>query len=264
MNKAIFIAPIIAVLLGAIPTALADTPNGNSPAIIQSNQTCNQYCVNGYNAGGNADVSVNNNCPVLNNSSSGANDYCLGYANAQLVHAISIINTTQTGAQAATNQAYLRGYNDGSGNATAFDIQHNTAQPFIGKDFGDLSDLSGIPIVGGMIASDSKITNILHNEQGVFLPWSFICNKGQAFILQSCSGLVNSDGSLTKAGDTAVGCIRNGIAAVVGAKQNNIPLDLVKSVLNFAAPLTGCGGIVNLDTIQNEPQFQSILNAITQ
>ena len=46
--KPIFvIAPILAVLLGAIPTALADTPNGNSPAIIQSNQTCNQYCVNG-------------------------------------------------------------------------------------------------------------------------------------------------------------------------------------------------------------------------
>ena len=62
-----------------------------------------------------------------------------------------------------------------------------------------------------------------------------------------------------------MGCIRNGIAAVVGAKQSNIPLDLVKKAyLILAVPLTGCGGIVNLDTIQNEPQFQSILNAITQ
>ncbi len=60
----------------------------------------------------------------------------MGYTNAQLVHAISVINTTQTGAQG-----------------------------FVGKDFGDLSDLSSIPIVGGMIASHSKITTILHNEQ---------------------------------------------------------------------------------------------------
>jgi hypothetical protein len=232
--KPIFvIAPVLAVLLGAIPTALADTPNGNSPAIIQSNQTCNQYCVNGYNAGGNADVSVNNNCPVLNNSSSGAKDYCLGYANAQLVHAISIINTTQSGAQG-----------------------------FVGKDFGDLSDLSSIPIVGGMIASQSKITTILHNEQGVFLPWSFICDKGQAFILQSCSGLVNSDGSLTKAGDTAVGCIRNGfVAAILGTKLG-VSFDQIKSALDFAAGATGCGGIVDLNQIQNSPDFQSLLAAV--
>jgi hypothetical protein len=143
----------------------------------------------------------------------------------------------------------------------------NTTQTqtgFIGTDFGDLSNLASIPLIGGMIASHSKVTTILHNEQGVFLPWSFICNKGQSFILQSCSTLVNPDGSLTQAGDTAVGCIRNGIAAAVAAKQNNIPLGLLKGVLDFAAPLTGCGGIVNLDTIQNEPQFQSILNAITQ
>ena len=42
------------------------------------------------------------------------------------------------------------------------------------KDFGDFSDLANIPLVGGMIASHSITTGILHNEQGVFIPWSVV------------------------------------------------------------------------------------------
>jgi hypothetical protein len=150
-----------------------------------------------------------------------------------------------------TTQAYLRGYNDGSGNATAFDIQHNTAQPFIGKDFGDFSDLSNIPLVGGMIASHSIATGVLHNEQGVFIPWNLICQKGSQYLLESCATLVNPDGSLTAHGDTAVGCIRNGFAAAILGTKLGLSFDQIKSALNFAAGATGCGGIVDLNQIQN-------------
>jgi len=207
-----------------------------------------------------AQINVADNALIQGNNTAIQNQYYMGYHDGYNdgVNLVSPADKCIGHVQEYCN-GFNAGFYSGNGNSSIY-----YAPAFRGTDFGNLSDLASIPIVGGMIASHSKITNILHNEQGVFLPWSFICNKGQAFILQSCSGLVNSDGSLTKAGDTAVGCIRNGIAAVVGAKQNNIPLDLVKSVLNFAAPLTGCGGIVNLDTIQNEPQFQSILNAITQ
>jgi hypothetical protein len=66
------------------------------------------------------------------------------YAQNQITTCLTFSNGTSivpysNGTCPATNQAYLRGYNDGTGNATAFDIQHNTAQPFIGKDFGDFS-----------------------------------------------------------------------------------------------------------------------------
>jgi hypothetical protein len=156
----------------------------------------------------------------------------------------------------------LRGYNDGSGNATAFDIQHNTAQPFIGKDFGDFSDLSNIPLVGGMIASHSIATGVLHNEQGVFIPWNLICQKGSQYLLESCATLVNPDGSLTAHGDTAVGCIRNGFAAAILGTKLGLSFDQIKSALNFAAGATGCGGIVDLNQIQNSPDFQSLLAAV--
>ena len=67
---------------------------------------------------------------------------------------------------------------------------------------------------------------------------------------ESCGSLINPDGSLTSAGDTAVGCITNGAIATVIASHFNIPLDTIKSLLGGLAGLTGCGGIVNMDQIQ--------------
>jgi hypothetical protein len=138
----------------------------------------------------------------------------------------------------------------------------NTTQTqtgFIGTDFGDFSNLANVPLIGGLIASKSITTGVLHNEQGVFIPWKVICDKGQAYILQSCSILLDSNGNLTPQGDTAIGCIRNGLAvAAIGQKYNM--LGLAQTVLNFAAGPTGCGGIVNLDTIKNAPDFENILN----
>jgi hypothetical protein len=77
-----------------------------------------------------------------------------------------------------------------------------TANPLVGgtpqnisttawKDFGDFSDLANIPLVGGIVASHSVATHILHNEQGVFIPWSVICAQGSQYLLKPCSSLVN-------------------------------------------------------------------------
>ena len=97
--------------------------------------------------------------------------------------------------------------------ATQQNVSTTNPQASAWKDFGDFSDLANIPLVGGMIASHSITTGILHNEQGVFIPWSVICAHGSQYLLKPCSSLVNPDGSLTSQGDTAVGCIRNGFAA---------------------------------------------------
>jgi hypothetical protein len=102
-----------------------------------------------------------------------------------------------------------------------------------------------------MIASHSITTGILHNEQGVFIPWSVVCAHGSQYLLKPCSSLVNPDGSLTSQGDTAVGCIRNGFAAAALATKFNMSFDTIKNALKGFAPLTGCGGILDMDQIQN-------------
>src|SRR6266487_2189273 len=104
-----------------------------------------------------------------------------------------------------------------------------------------------------------KHTGVFHNENGVFIPWNTLCGAGRSYLLQSCVSLINPDGSLTSAGDTAVGCITNGAIATLFASQFNIPLNTIKSLLGGLAGPTGCGGIVNLDQIQTSPDLQRLV-----
>jgi len=104
-----------------------------------------------------------------------------------------------------------------------------------------------------------KHTGVFHNENGVFIPWTTLCTSGQTYLLESCGSLIDSGGSLTSAGDTAVGCITNGAIATVFASQFNIPLDTIKGLLGGLAGLTGCGGIVNMDQIQTSPDLQRLV-----
>jgi len=106
-----------------------------------------------------------------------------------------------------------------------------------------------------------KHTGVFHNENGVFVPWTTLCASGQTYLLKSCDSLINPDGSLTSAGDTAVGCITNGAIATVIASQFNIPLDTIKSLLGSLAGQTGCGGIVNMDQIQTSPDLQRLVQS---
>jgi len=46
--------------------------------------------------------------------------------------------------------------------------------------------------------------------------WNKICNQVQSLLVQSCGHLVYHDGTLTQAGQTAVGCIRNGVLLGLG------------------------------------------------
>lgn len=116
--------------------------------------------------------------------------------------------------------------------------------------------------MGRIIASHSVSTNIFHNEQGVFIPWSVICAHGSQYLLKSCCSLVYPDGTLTSQGDTAVGCIRNGFAAAVAATMFNVPFDTIENALKGFAPLTGCGGIVDTDQIQNSTELQYLLHSV--
>jgi hypothetical protein len=82
---------------------------------------------------------------------------------------------------------------------------------------------------------------------------------GTSFLLQSCGSLIDSGGSLTGAGDKAVGCITNGAIISALAASFNLPLDTIKSLLGGLAGPTGCSGIVAMNQIQNSPDVQRLL-----
>jgi len=46
--------------------------------------------------------------------------------------------------------------------------------------------------------------------------WNNICNQVQSLLVRSSGDLVYPDGTLTQAGQTAVGCIRNGVVLGLG------------------------------------------------
>ena len=84
-------------------------------------------------------------------------------------------------------------------------------------------------------------------EQSSGPDWNNICNQVQSLLLQSCGDLVNSDGTLTQSGDTAVGCIRNGVLLGLGGLATGLPLFLIIGGLKALSGPTGCGNIVNWD-----------------
>src|SRR5215467_15794598 len=77
--------------------------------------------------------------------------------------------------------------------------------------------------------------------------WNNICNQVQSLLVQSCGDLVNSDGTLTQSGETAVGCIRNGVVLGLGGLATGLPLFLIIPGLKALSGPTGCGNIVNWD-----------------
>ena len=112
-------------------------------------------------------------------SSGASNDYCGGFEN---------------GFNATVNYLLPPNLNANSKSTSTPQVS-NSNQPFVGQDFGDLNN---IPLVGGFIASKSVSTGILHNENGIFIPWSKICASGQQYLQQDCSQLVDqSTGVLT-------------------------------------------------------------------
>ncbi len=225
MNKAIIIVPIISILLGA---------TAQQQIAYAQNQTLS--------------------CTGVGSC------YDQGYAQGQANPRASCTEA-QKAIQTDNYINYCAGLLDGSAHSQT-STTTGTSQSFLGRDFGDFSNLSNIPLIGGLIASHSIATGVLHNEQGVFIPWNLICQKGSQYLLESCANLLNPDGSLTAKGDTAVGCIRNGFAAAILGTKLGLSFDAIKSALGFAAGATGCGGIVDLNQIQNSPDFQSLLGAV--
>jgi hypothetical protein len=122
-----------------------------------------------------------------------------------------------------------------------------------------ICDTQGFKDLGSVF---SKTTGYSYNELGVFIPWGKLCERGQGYLMQPCSNLVDpATGLLTNQGDKALSCIIHGVG--YGSKLNSmLGFDLAKTLLSFGASLTGCGGFVDLNTIQNSDMVQMLLRAV--
>ena len=96
------------------------------------------------------------------------------------------------------------------------------------------------------------------------IDWNTLCTDiSQMNILyQSCSNLVNQNGTLTPAGETAIGCIKNGLSLGLEALHHGVPLSSVVYGLGLLVQPTGCGNSVNMNSVESPNQFQFLTRAL--
>ena len=102
------------------------------------------------------------------------------------------------------------------------------------------------------------------NSEGSQGNYAGICQTVQPVLLQSCDTLVNPDGSLTSAGTSALGCIRNRIVLDGGATLLGVPLHVVLAGLSILAAPTSCGGIVDMSGFNRLSNIGSIGSLLSQ
>ena len=120
--------------------------------------------------------------------------------------------------------------------------------------------------------SNNTIINTTHNivyanksaGDGGF-DWSGTCNSVQVILVQPCSQLVNSDGSLSSDGQHAMDCIKNGALLALGGQVLSIPLPEAIKILTTIAPSFGCGSVVDFHgagQLSNLGILQTIINTL--
>jgi hypothetical protein len=73
---------------------------------------------------------------------------------------------------------------------------------------------------------------------------------------------VSQNGTLTSAGETAMGCIKSGLSLGLEALHRGVPLSSVILGLNLLTQPTGCGGEINMNAIESASQFQFLTRAM--
>lgn len=97
------------------------------------------------------------------------------------------------------------------------------------------------------------------------IDWNTLCTdtSQMSILLQPCSDLVNSNGTLTPAGDTAMGCIRSVLSLGLGALHHGVLLERVIFGLGLLVQPTGCGDTVNMNAIESPNQFKFLTQAFS-
>lgn len=96
------------------------------------------------------------------------------------------------------------------------------------------------------------------------IDWNTLCTdiSQMNILFQSCSDLVNQNGTLTPAGETAIGCIKNGLSLGLEALHHRVPLSRVIFGLGLLMQPTGCGDTVNMNAVESPNQFQFLTRAL--
>ena len=92
--------------------------------------------------------------------------------------------------------------------------------------------------------------------------WMQMCGYVQGALYQTCDNYVDDDGDLTRDGEEAFDCIRNGALLGGGALTLGLPPGLITRGLEMLAGPTGCDGIVNFQILNNIGGLGTILNLI--
>jgi len=95
------------------------------------------------------------------------------------------------------------------------------------------------------------------------IDWNILCNDVDQMniLLQPCSDLVDSNGTLTSAGVTTMSCISNGLSLGLDALHHGMSLSKVVFGLGLLAQPTGCGEFINMNSIESVSQFQFLMQA---
>ena len=127
--------------------------------------------------------------------------------------------------------------------------------------FGAIIALTVSCFVLDTFAQNSTLGNVTASSG---IDWRILCNNiSQMNILyQSCDNLVSQNGTLTSAGETAMGCVKNGLSLGLEALHHGVPLSSVIFGLNLLTQPTGCGGEINMNAIESANQFQFLTRAM--
>ncbi len=113
------------------------------------------------------------------------------------------------------------------------------------------------------VFAQQNITSATNLTAPSGIDWNILCNdiSQMSILFQSCIDIVNQNGSLTPAGETAMGCIKNGLSLGLEALHHGVPLGRVIFGLGLLAQPTGCGSVVNMNAVESANQFQFLMQA---
>lgn len=92
--------------------------------------------------------------------------------------------------------------------------------------------------------------------------WLGTCQTIQDYLILTCNSYVNPDGSLTTKGEEAKECITNGGILAGGSwllSNGLLTPGAIVDGLSIAAPLTGCGGIVDFVKLKQATNILDLL-----
>ena len=95
------------------------------------------------------------------------------------------------------------------------------------------------------------------------IDWNTLCTdiSQMNILLQPCSDLVNSNGTLTPAGDTVMGCVRSVLSLGLGALHHGVQLGRV--IFGLGLLMQGCGDAVNMNAVESPNQFKFLTQAFS-